>query len=128
MTSAEGAARAADALLRANGGCTVLLRMAAPASAGDDAAQLGVETPEFQDVELGPAVVRRGASGAVLLVSATAVKAVLGAVSAVSAEMLFVQAAGVVMDGVTYVVEKVVAEQCVGDPNAYAVTLRAPAV
>ena len=128
MTSAEGAIRAAEAVLRANGGRTVLLRRAAPASAGDDAAQLGLETPQFQDVEIGPAVFRRDESTAVLMVSARAVTELLGTLAMGSAELLFVGAAGVVIDGVTYVVEKVVAEQCAGEPYCYAVTLRAPVV
>ena len=125
MASAEGGVRAAESLLRMNGR-GVVLRMAAPASAGDDAAQLGLETPQFQDVELAPAVFRKDASTAVLLVSARAVKELVGSLAMSSAELLFESAAGVVIDEVTYVVEKVVTQQCAGEPYCYAVTLRAP--
>ena len=38
---------------------TVLLRVPAPAVAGDVTEQLGLATPEFQDVELAPVVFRR---------------------------------------------------------------------
>lgn len=125
MASAEGAILAAESLLRLNGR-SVMLRMAAPASASDDAAQLGLETPQFQDVELAPAAFRRDASTAVLLVSARAVKELVGSLAMGSAQLLFESAAGVVIDEVTYVVEKVVARQCAGEPYCYAVTLRAP--
>src|ERR1700722_6147660 len=53
------AVRAADTLLRGVGGRRVLLRVPAPAIAGDDGEQLGVATPEFQDAPLWPVVLRR---------------------------------------------------------------------
>ena len=55
LLSGSGAAvRTADVLLRGIGGRSVMLRMPALASAGDVAEQLGLATPEFQDVELAP--------------------------------------------------------------------------
>ena len=41
------------------GGRAVLLRMPAPATAGDVTEQLGLAMPEFQDVELAPVVFRK---------------------------------------------------------------------
>ncbi len=53
------ARRAADVLLQCAGGRSVLLRMPAPATAGDIGEQLGLAVPSFQDVELSPVVFRR---------------------------------------------------------------------
>ena len=76
------AARAADVLLRAMGGRSVRLRMPAPAVPADPTEQLGLATPEFQDIALAPVVCRKAratvsAGGPAkwdLLVSATAVE------------------------------------------------------
>ena len=59
VNASIAAQRAADALLRCAGGRAVLLRMPAPANAGDATEQLGLAAPEFQDVELAPVVFRR---------------------------------------------------------------------
>src|ERR1700724_1700479 len=53
------AVRAADTLLRGVGGRRVLLRVPAPGVAGDDGEQLGVASPEFQDLPLWPTEFRR---------------------------------------------------------------------
>ena len=53
------ARRAMDVLLGGCGGRMVLLRVPAPAVAGDASEQLGLAIPGFQDVELGPVVFRR---------------------------------------------------------------------
>ncbi len=83
--------RAADGLC--------MLRMPAPAVANNDGEQLGLATPQFQDVELAPAVFRKAESTKTLLVSGSAVKAVLGTLEFNSAEVLFETALGVVIDG-----------------------------
>jgi len=44
LQSSDGVMRGADALMRAAGGRTVLLRVAAPAVPGNDAEQLGLAT------------------------------------------------------------------------------------
>src|ERR1700679_2426881 len=75
------ARRAADVLLRCAGGRSVLLRMPAPATAGDTTEQLGLAVPTFQDVELAPVVFRKARATAAdgkaarseLMVSASAV-------------------------------------------------------
>ena len=128
LLQGEGGTRLAEALLRSNGGRVVKLRVPAPASSGDDTEQLGLATPEFQDVELAPAVFRKVGSTATLLVSACAVKSVVGMLTADSVESLFATVAGVLVDHVLFAVTNVVAEQANGAALAYAVSLRAPAV
>jgi hypothetical protein len=112
--------------LRANGGSSVLLRYPAPATAGAEAEELGLATPEFQDMELAPAVFRKMESTATLLVAATAVSALVTSLAFDSAEVLFAVAAGVVVEGVLYVIEKSVASLAMGEPYCYCLTLKAP--
>ena len=60
LISATGAAaRAADALLRAVGGRTVMLRVPSPAVPADITEQLGIAVPMFQDLPLAPVVYRK---------------------------------------------------------------------
>jgi len=118
--------RAADVLLRANGGRSVLLRMPAPAIAGAQGEELGLATPEFQDTELAPVVFRKAESTATLLVSASAVKGIVGSLEFDSADVLFETAVGVVVDGVVFVIETCVASQAVGEVYCYCLTLRGP--
>jgi hypothetical protein len=102
--------RMSDSLLRSLGGRTVLLHIPAPAIEGDLGEQLGLAAPEFQDVELAPAVLRRvrakiavGVHEQVaqyeLMVSASAVEKVVGTLAYDSAAVLFAQATGVLVDG-----------------------------
>ena len=128
------ARRAADVLLQCAGGRTVLLRMPAPASAGDTTEQLGLATPVFQDVELGPAVFRRAqATGGVgkaamweLMVSATAVDALTGSMGFAAASVLFAAAFGVLIDGVLLEVDSVTESEAGGETYVYRLALRAP--
>ena len=87
------AERAAEAVLHAAGGRTVLLRMPAKASASD-AEQLGLATPLFQDAPIGPVAFRKVGSTKTLLVSARSVRTTLHAVGGASAEALFLGAVG----------------------------------
>ena len=89
LLCSDAAVRAADALLRATGGRAVMLRMPAPAVAGNDGEQLGLATPQFQDIELAPVAFRKAESTSTLLVSGSAVKAVVGSLKFNSAELLF---------------------------------------
>lgn len=126
--------RAADVLLRCAGGRAVLLRMPAPASAGDVAEQLGLETPQFQDVELAPVVFRtaraRVAEGKAarweLLVSASAVERLAGSLGYAAAGVLFADAFGVLVDGVLMAVESATGSELGGAPYVYRLVLRAP--
>jgi hypothetical protein len=122
----DAVVRSADAMLRANGGRAVMLRMPAPAVAGNDAEQLGLATPEFQDAELSPALFRKAESTATLLISASAVNLMVGSLRFDSAEILFETAAGVVIDGVLYAIVASVASVWDGEPYNYCLTLRAP--
>ena len=122
----DAALRSADALLRANGGRSVFLRMPAPAIAGNDAEQLGLTTPQFQDVELAPVVFRRAESTTRLLVSGNAVKTLVVSEEFNSAEVLFETAAGVVVDGVLYTILSNTASTSDGVTYTYMLELRAP--
>jgi hypothetical protein len=122
----EGMVRHADAVMWAAGGGGVKLRMPAPAAAGSDAEQLGLATPEFQDIPLCPAVFRKAGSAKTLLVSASAVDAVVGSLAFDSADGLFETAAGVVVDGLLYEITNSVASQAMGRPYCYCLTLVPP--
>ena len=126
LQSSDGVIRGADALMRAAGGRTVLLRIAAPAVAGNDAEQLGLATPEFQDVVLGPATFSKANSIAKLMVSASAVHVALGSLGYDSATVLFETAVGVKIDDVLYEITNSVASQAMGQPYCYCLTLKPP--
>jgi hypothetical protein len=104
--NAEAARRALDTLLRNARSRTVMLRIPAPAIAGDNTEQLGLNTPQFQDVELRLAVFRTasakvtkdGSTRRELLVSATTIEALTGSHNFASASALFASAFGVVID------------------------------
>ena len=121
----EAAVRAADVLLRTTGGRSVLLRVAAPAVAGAQGEELGLATPEFQDVVLGPVVFRKALDAARLMVSASAVEALVGSLAFDSVAVLFETAVGVVVDGVVFLIEASVASQVEGEVYCYCLTLRA---
>jgi hypothetical protein len=128
------ARRAADVLLSCAGGRSVLLRMPAPASAGDTTEQLGLAVPEFQDVELAPVVFRRAratvAEGKAakweLMISATAVNALVGSLGYSAASALFATAFGVLIDDVLMEVESATESEVGGSPYVYRLVLLAP--
>jgi len=126
LLCSDAAVRAADALLRANGGRAVLLRLPAPAVANNDGEQLGLATPQFQDVELAPTAFRKAQSTSTLLISGSAVKAVVGTLQFNSAEVLFETALGVVVDGVLYTILSNTAATSDGATYVYSLELRAP--
>ena len=126
LLCSDAAVRAADALLRATGGRAVMLRMPAPAVAGNDGEQLGLATPQFQDVELAPAIFRKAESTSTLLVSGSAVKTVVGSLNFNSAEVLFETAAGVVIDGTLYTILSNTAATSDGSTYVYRLELLAP--
>ena len=128
------ARRAADVLLQCAGGRAVLLRMPAPANAGDTTEQLGLAVPSFQDVELAPAVFRKArattADGKTtkseLMVSAAAVSGMVGSLGYSAASVLFAVAFGVVIDGVLMEVESATESEVGGTPYVYRLVLREP--
>jgi hypothetical protein len=130
-----GARRAAaDVLLSCSGGRSVLLRMPAPANAGDTTEQLGLATPGFQDVGLAPVVFRKARTAVAegkaakweLMVSATAVSAVVGSLGYSAASVLFATAFGVLIDGVLMGIESATESEVGGTPYVYRLVLRAP--
>jgi hypothetical protein len=128
------ATRAADALIRSAGGRTVLLRTPSPATPGDATEQLGLATPSFQDVPLTPVVYRKALPASPpgkgarweLLVSATAVQGVVGSLAFQSAEVLFAQAFGVLIDGTLMEIETATSSLAFGAPYVYRLVLRVP--
>lgn len=104
--AAEAARRALDTLLRNAHSRTIMLRIPAPAIAGDNAEQLGQATPLFQDIELKPAVFRKSYSTATteghyrreLLLSANIVQTLTGSYNFASADTMFASAFGVLID------------------------------
>lgn len=134
VNSTGAGARAADALLRALGGRTVMLRMPAPAVAGDLTEQLGIATPAFQDLLLAPVVYRSVRASVAegkaakweLLVSATVVEKLVGSLAYASASVLFAEAYGVLCDGDLLEVESATSAQAFGQPYVYRLILRAP--
>jgi hypothetical protein len=122
----DGVIRGADAVMRAVGGRTVLLRLAAPAVPGSDAEQLGLATPEFQDVALGPATFHKADSLKNLLVSASAVHQLVGSLGYDSADVLFETAVGVLIDDVLYEITNSFSSQAMGMPYCYWLTLEPP--
>ncbi|MDP9050168.1 MAG: hypothetical protein M3O31_05495 [Acidobacteriota bacterium] len=127
------ATRAADVLLRAMGGRSVMLRMPAPAVPSDAAEQLGLATPGFQDLPLSPVVFRKARAAVVagkttkweLLVSATAVENIVGSLSYAAASVLFAQAFGILCDDGLLQIISATDEQANGQPYLYRLILRA---
>jgi hypothetical protein len=122
----DGAIRLADAALQSAGGRTVLLRIAAPAVPNDDAEQLGLATPAFQDVALGPAAFHKADSVTQLLVSASAVHELLGTLGYDSSDVLFETAVGVFIDDLLYKITNSFSSQAMGKPYTYWLTLEPP--
>jgi hypothetical protein len=129
LLSAVGAAvRTADALLRGTGGRVVLLRLPAPAVPSDPTEQLGLATPEFQDVELGPVVLYEQGTNETreMLVSASAVSGIVGSLGYSAASVLFAVAYGVLVDGVLMEVVSAVECEVSGVPYMFRLMLKVP--
>ena len=134
VSATDAGARSTDVLLRAMGGRSVMLRMPAPAVPADVTEQLGIATPEFQDLPLTPVVFRKARATTVdgkaakveLMVSATAVQGLVGSLAYGSASLLFANAFGVLCDDELFAVESATSEQAFGQPYVYRLVLRAP--
>jgi len=126
MANAEGVERIAETALRTMGGWTALLRLPIPATAGSAAEELGLATPQFQDVALGPVAFRKAESTAKLLVAASTLKKITGTMQLDSVDLLFETAAGVVMDGVVYEITDSVASSAEGGEYCWCLSLKAP--
>ena len=125
-------ARMEDALLRDVGGRWLKLRTPAPAVQGDVEEQVGLATPQFQDLALGPVCFRKvrptePASGVVqyeLLVSASAVTKLVGSLQYASANVLFAQAAGVLVDEALLQIEDATSDEAFGQVYLYRLKVR----
>ncbi len=126
MISSEGVVRAALASMCANGGFQAVLRMPGLAASGSDAEQLGLGTPQFADIPIGPVVWRRLGREDSLLVCAPAVTALMGSQAVTSAESLFQSAVGVVVNGVLYLITRSETLLVAGEPCAYRLSVQAP--
>jgi hypothetical protein len=126
LQSSDGAIRLADAVMRSAGGRMVLLRLAAPAVPNADAEQLGLATPVYQDVALGPATFHKANSVTKLLVSASAVHEVVGSLGFDSAAVLFETAVGLFVDDLLYKITTSYSSQAMGMPYCYWLTLEPP--
>jgi hypothetical protein len=104
----------------------VLLRMPGQAASANDAEQLGLATPQFQDIPLEPAAFRKADSVKTLLVSASAVHAVVGTLEFDSVDVLFETAVGVVIGDLLYEITNCVASRALGEPYCYCLTLVPP--
>lgn len=124
--SSEGVLRAAMTALYANGGFEVVLRLPGLAVSGNDAEQLGLATPAFQDVPVGPAVWRRTASTSDLLLGAHAVSELLGTTSFESAQEMFQAAVGIVVGDVVYALKGSDVIFVAGTACAYRLVLERP--
>lgn len=130
--------RIADALLRSLGGSTVLLHIPAPAVPGDLGEQIGLAAPQFQDVPVGPAVLRKVRSRIAtaakarpaeceLLLSASAVATIVGSLAYRSADVLFASACGVMIDGQLFEITSATSAEGFGSAYLYRLGLRAAA-
>ena len=134
VSGASAAVRAADVLLRAMGGRTVLLRIPAPAVSADVTEQLGIASPAFQDLPLRPVVYRKAratvAEGKTakweMLVSASVIESLVGSLTYASASVLFAAAYGVLSDDELLEIESATQEQVFGQPYVYRLVLRSP--
>lgn len=130
--NAEAARRAMDALLRNAQPRSAMLRIPAPAVAGDNTEQLGLAVPQFQDVELSPAIFRRASARAAkngamqreLLLSATTVEALTGSYNFDSAAALFSTAFGVLIDDALLTIVSAEEVEAGGAVCGYRVLLR----
>lgn len=98
----DGALRMAGAALTANGGFDIVLRLPGTAVIGSEAEQLGLGTPQFEEITLGAAVWRKTGDTSSLLLDASGVAALVGSRGFASAKAMFQSAVDVVVDGVAY--------------------------
>ena len=124
--------RMADALLSGSGSRSVMLRVPAPAIAGDPSEQLGLAVPQFQDYQLAPAVFRNAAaqtsdgkgSRRDLIVSATAIETLTGSREFTSANALFASAFGILIDDALLTIIAMTELEAGGIIYAYRLSLR----
>lgn len=123
----QSAVRAADALLRANAGMTISLLVAPAVGDSSDAGQVGANAPNFQELPISPVVFRKtsaalqknGIAQYELLISAAAVDQQVSALELTSADALFHNAAGVLINGTQFVIQAHSISECLGHAYLY---------
>ncbi|HEX3438060.1 MAG TPA: hypothetical protein VHT24_14930 [Pseudacidobacterium sp.] len=122
----------ADALLRSAGGMVVTIFVAPATGDSTDAGQVGVNAPNFQQLPLSPAILRKvriamqegQLSQYELLISASAVQQQVSALQLTSADALFDTAAGVEVNGAQFVIESRSVSEALGQVYLYRLLLR----
>jgi hypothetical protein len=122
-----GAMRTAVTALRNSGGCIATLRMPGLASSGDATEELGLATPQFQDLLLGAVAFSKSDSNTKLTVAAASILALTESFAFDSADVLFTTAAGVVIDDELFLIADIAAACANGKPYSYTLTLQHPA-
>lgn len=122
----------ADALLRTTGGYTATFML--PPVQGDltDAAQLGLNPPDFQALLIAPVIFRRTRplmqEGKLaryeLLVSGSAIAQQVSLLQLISAESLLALVAGVTVSGLSFIVEEWSCSASLGEAILYRLLLR----
>jgi hypothetical protein len=124
--------RVADALLRSLGGGIVSIRVPSGNLDASDAAQIGLSSPQFQDLPLSPSIFRKArvvmqegqASKFEMLVSASAVQAQVSELNLISADSLFEIALGMTVAGKFFLIEAITAPEVFGQPYLYRILVR----
>ncbi len=126
--SGSGAARAADALVRALGGTEVTLLFAAAGMPADAVAELGLVDPGVEQASIAPVVVRELTTDTngprrriELLAGRSAMAEQVSQRNVASAEVLFDTALGVVYQGEVFHIEGIVVERFGGVAYLYRV-------
>jgi hypothetical protein len=123
------AVRAAEALIRTLGGCTVWVRIPVSITTRADAAQLGLAATATEDVALSPVVARhlQNTKGSLkkieLLISAASLSRAKEINDAKSAEEFFDSALGVIYSGALLRIESVLVDEFGGVPYLYRVAV-----
>ena len=111
---------------------TVSLLVAPATADNSDAAQLGINAPNFQQLSLSPATFRKISTSMQksqlaqyeLLISASAVQQQVSALQLISADTLFDTAAGVVINGAKFLIESWSVSESLGWIYLYRLLLR----
>ena len=118
------AVRAAEALLRTLGGCTIYVRMPIDAATAGDAPQLGLQPIATEDIALSPVVTRELRSAGTkrkmeLIISAASLARAKDIQSAADAQQFFDAALGFIYGEKLWRIETFAADDFAGTPYLY---------
>ena len=120
------AVRIADTALRNHCGFETMLRLPGQAVSGSTGEELGLGAPQFQDVSLGPGVWRKIGLDTALLIGATGVSLLVGSTGYSSAEAMFEEAVGVVIEAILYTISESKPVVSGGEPCGYRLSVIVP--